>query len=78
METSDRIFTELISSIARRHSEVRELIQVQERAAAALLTQLEVDLAQLRKQDTQLELLLHTDDHIHFLQVTSASDTSAR
>ncbi|XP_041946463.1 E3 ubiquitin/ISG15 ligase TRIM25 [Alosa sapidissima] len=68
METSDRIFTELISSIARRHSEVRELIKAQEEAAAALLAQLEVDLAQLRKQDMQLELLLHTDDHIHFLQ----------
>lgn len=78
METSDRIFTELISSIARRHSEVRELIKVQEQAATALLAQLEMDLAQLRKQDTQLELLLHTDDHIHFLQVMNASDTSCK
>ncbi|KAL2097177.1 hypothetical protein ACEWY4_006384 [Coilia grayii] len=68
METSDKIFTELISSIGRRHCEVRELIKAQERAAAALLVQLETDLAELRKQDAQLELLLHTDDHIHFLQ----------
>ncbi|XP_063076213.1 tripartite motif-containing protein 16 [Engraulis encrasicolus] len=68
METSDKIFTELMSSIGRRHCEVRELIKAQERAAAALLARLQNNLAELRKQDAQLELLLHTDDHIHFLQ----------
>ena len=75
MEDSERIFTELIRSIERRRSEVKELIRDQEKAevsrAEGLLERLEQEIAELRRRDAELEQLSHTEDHIHFLQVTS-------
>ncbi|KAJ8281409.1 hypothetical protein GJAV_G00067350 [Gymnothorax javanicus] len=72
VEDSERIFTELIRSIERRRSEVKELIRAQEKAevsrAEGLLERLEQEIAELRRRDTELEQLSHTDDHIHFLQ----------
>ncbi|XP_041714165.1 tripartite motif-containing protein 16-like [Coregonus clupeaformis] len=78
---SDKIFTELIRSIERRRSEVKELIRAQEKAqvsqAEGLLEQLEQEIAELRKRSTELEQLSHTEDHIHFLQsYQSLSGTS--
>ncbi|XP_029517316.1 E3 ubiquitin-protein ligase TRIM16-like [Oncorhynchus nerka] len=72
VEDSDRIFTELIHSIERRCSEVKELIRDQEKAqvsqADGLLEQLEQEIAELRRRNAELEQLSHTEDHIHFLQ----------
>ncbi|XP_035271001.1 tripartite motif-containing protein 16-like isoform X1 [Anguilla anguilla] len=72
VEDSERIFTELIRSIERRRSEVKELIRDQEKAevsrAEGLLEQLEQEIAELRRRDAELEQLSHTEDHIHFLQ----------
>ncbi|KAG9328794.1 hypothetical protein JZ751_010634, partial [Albula glossodonta] len=72
VEDSERIFTELICSIERRRSEVKELIRDQEKAAVSqaegLLEQLEQEIADLRRRDAELEQLSHTEDHIHFLQ----------
>ncbi|XP_036828052.1 tripartite motif-containing protein 16 isoform X1 [Oncorhynchus mykiss] len=72
VEDSDQIFTELICSIERRSSEVKELIRAQEKAqvsqAEGLLGQLKQEIAELRKRSTELEQLSHTEDHIHFLQ----------
>ncbi|XP_035271056.1 tripartite motif-containing protein 16-like isoform X1 [Anguilla anguilla] len=72
VEDSERIFTELIHSIERRRSEVKELIRDQEKAevsrADVLLEQLEQEIAELRRRDAELEQLSHTEDHIHFLQ----------
>ncbi|XP_071260652.1 E3 ubiquitin/ISG15 ligase TRIM25-like isoform X2 [Salvelinus alpinus] len=74
VEDSDQIFTELIRSIERRRSEVKEQIRAQEKTqvsqAEGLLEQLKQDIAELRKRSTELEQLSHTEDHIHFLQVT--------
>ena len=74
MKDSDQIFTELIRSIERRRSEVKELIRAQEKAqvsqAEGILEQLKQEIAELRKRSTELEQLSHTEDHIHFLQVT--------
>ncbi|XP_029548398.1 tripartite motif-containing protein 16 [Salmo trutta] len=71
-EASDQIFTELIRSIERRSSEVKELIRAQEKAqvseAEGVLEQLKQEIAELRKRSTELEQLSHTEDHIHFLQ----------
>ncbi|XP_029605151.1 tripartite motif-containing protein 16-like [Salmo trutta] len=71
-QDSDQIFTELIRSIERRSSEVKELIRAQEKAqvsqAEGLLEQLKQEIAELRKRSTDLEQLSHTEDHIHFLQ----------
>ncbi|KAJ8278277.1 hypothetical protein GJAV_G00085850 [Gymnothorax javanicus] len=75
VEDSERIFTELIRSIEKRCSEVKELIRDQEKAevsrAEGLLERLEQEIAELRRRDAELEQLSHTEDHIHFLQVTS-------
>ncbi|KAL6468142.1 hypothetical protein MHYP_G00238190 [Metynnis hypsauchen] len=72
LEESERIFTELVCSIERRRTEVKELIRVQERAATAqaeeLLRQLEREIAELKKRDTELGQLVQTEDHISFLQ----------
>eukprot|EP00063_Salmo_salar_P006186 XP_013981021.1 PREDICTED: tripartite motif-containing protein 16-like isoform X2 [Salmo salar] len=72
VEDSDQMFTELIRSIERRSSEVKELIRAQEKAqvsqAEELLEQLKQEIAELRKRSTELEQLSHTEDHIHFLQ----------
>uniref|UniRef100_A0A8C2K2C6 Uncharacterized protein n=1 Tax=Cyprinus carpio TaxID=7962 RepID=A0A8C2K2C6_CYPCA len=71
---SERIFTELIRSIRRSRSEVIQMIRNQEKAevnrAEGLLKQLQQEIDDLRKSDAELKQLLHTDDHIHVLQVT--------
>ncbi|XP_042186518.1 tripartite motif-containing protein 16-like [Oncorhynchus tshawytscha] len=72
VEDSEKIFTELIRFIERRRSEVKKLIRAQEKVhvsqAEGLLEQLKQEIAELRKRNTELEQLSHTEDHIHFLQ----------
>ncbi|XP_035271017.1 tripartite motif-containing protein 16-like isoform X1 [Anguilla anguilla] len=72
VEDSERIFTDLIRSIERRRSEVKELIRDQEKAevsrAEGLLERLEQEIAELRRRDAELEQFSHTEDHIQFLQ----------
>ncbi|XP_062311408.1 E3 ubiquitin/ISG15 ligase TRIM25-like [Osmerus eperlanus] len=72
VEDSERIFTEMIRSIERRRSEVKELIRDQEKAevsrAEAFLERLEQEIAELRRRDAELEQLSHTEDRIQFLQ----------
>ncbi len=74
MEDSERIFTELIRSIEKRRTEVKQLIRDQEQAAVKQaeqrLAQLELELDGLRWKETELKQLSNTDDPIHFLQVT--------
>ncbi|XP_037394129.1 tripartite motif-containing protein 16-like protein [Pygocentrus nattereri] len=87
VEDSERIFTELIRSIEKKRSEVTELIRAQEEAqlsgAEELLEQLEQEIADLKRRDTELEHLSHTEDHIQFLQsfqslcVSSGSEDSS-
>ncbi|KAJ8267948.1 hypothetical protein COCON_G00131200 [Conger conger] len=76
LEESQDIFTELISFIERRHTEVKELIREQEKAvvsqAEGLLEGLEQEIAELRRRDAELERLTHTEDHIDFLQCCQA------
>ncbi|XP_076127556.1 tripartite motif-containing protein 16-like [Alosa pseudoharengus] len=72
VEDSKRVFTEIIRTIERRHSEVTELIRAQEKAqvsrAEGLLKQLEQEIAELKRREAELEQLSHTEDHIHFLK----------
>ncbi|XP_067117579.1 E3 ubiquitin-protein ligase TRIM16-like [Osmerus mordax] len=72
VEDSERIFTELIRSIERRRSEVKDLIRAQQGAAVSqaegLREILEQEIAELRRRDAELEKLSHTEDNIHFLQ----------
>ncbi|CAM4589086.1 unnamed protein product [Leuciscus chuanchicus] len=72
VEDSERIFTELIRSIERSRSEVTQLIRDQEKILISqtevLLKRLEQEIEDLRRRDTELEQLSHTEHHIHFLQ----------
>ncbi|XP_047017244.2 tripartite motif-containing protein 16 [Ictalurus punctatus] len=72
VDESEKIFTEMISSMEKKRSEVKEQIRAQEKAelsrAERLLKQLEQEIADLKRRVTELEQLSHTHDHIHFLQ----------
>ncbi|KAI5607506.1 finTRIM family, member 14 [Silurus asotus] len=72
VEDSEKIFTEMISSMEKKSSEVKEMIKAQEEAelsrAERLLKKLEQEITDLQRRVTELEQLSHTHDHIHFLQ----------
>ncbi|XP_073712784.1 tripartite motif-containing protein 16-like [Misgurnus anguillicaudatus] len=72
VDDTEKIFTQLITSIERRRSKVIQLIRDQEKTAVSeaegLLKRLEQEIDDLRRRDAELEQLSHTDDHISFLQ----------
>ncbi|XP_021326953.2 tripartite motif-containing protein 16 isoform X1 [Danio rerio] len=72
VEDTESIFTELIFSFERSCSEVTQLITDQQKAAEGRaeerLKQLEQEINDLRRRNTELEQLSHTDHHIHFLK----------
>ncbi|XP_029926506.1 tripartite motif-containing protein 16 [Myripristis murdjan] len=72
LDENERIFTELLRSIERKYTDVKEMVRSHERTtvtqAEMLLDRLEEEIILLRKKHTDLEKLSHTDDHIHFLQ----------
>uniref|UniRef100_A0A3P8ZJD9 B box-type domain-containing protein n=1 Tax=Esox lucius TaxID=8010 RepID=A0A3P8ZJD9_ESOLU len=81
VEDSEKVFTELILSIERRCSEVKELIRAQEKTqvsqAEGLLEKLKQEIAELRSRSTELEKFSHIEDDIHFLKgYQSLSSTS--
>ncbi|XP_059395379.1 tripartite motif-containing protein 16-like protein [Carassius carassius] len=80
VEDSERIFTELIRSGMRSHSELIRLIRDQEKTAVSRaegrLERLEQEINDLRRRDAELEQLSHTQDHIQFLQSFSISPES--
>lgn len=73
MEDSDKAFATMMRFIKWKRSEVKELIQDQEKAAVSqaegLLKQVEQEIVELKRRDAKLERFSHTEDHIHFLQV---------
>lgn len=78
MEENERIFTELLLSIERKYNEVKEMIRSHEKSTVTrgeiLLDRIEEEVTLLRKRHNDLEKLSHTDDHIHFLQVSVRQD----
>ncbi|XP_058872749.1 tripartite motif-containing protein 16-like protein [Acipenser ruthenus] len=72
IKESEKIFTELIRSIEKIHTEVIELIGANEKAAVneaeGLMKKLDQEIAELRRRNTELKQLSETEDHIHFLQ----------
>uniref|UniRef100_A0A8C9S9E7 Tripartite motif-containing protein 16-like n=1 Tax=Scleropages formosus TaxID=113540 RepID=A0A8C9S9E7_SCLFO len=73
LEDTESIFGEMMRSVERRRSEVRDLIGAQEKAAIhraeGLQKQAEQEIAELKRRRSELEQILHSGDHIHFLQV---------
>ncbi|XP_028977715.2 E3 ubiquitin-protein ligase TRIM47-like isoform X2 [Esox lucius] len=69
---SERTLTELIRSIEKKRSEVKELIKAQQQAEVSRvrihLRRLEMEVAQLRRRHDELKQLSQTEDHIDFLQ----------
>uniref|UniRef100_A0A8P4KNH5 Tripartite motif-containing protein 16 n=1 Tax=Dicentrarchus labrax TaxID=13489 RepID=A0A8P4KNH5_DICLA len=80
VQTSDKIFDEMISSIKRKHTLAKQLINAREQTAVTqaeeLQLQLEEEIAKLRRRHTELEQLSRTDDHIHFIQTFQSLSTS--
>ncbi|KAL0183619.1 hypothetical protein M9458_019315, partial [Cirrhinus mrigala] len=68
----EKIFTELIRSIERSRSKLRQMIRVQEKTAVSraegLMEKLMQEIDDLRRTHAELEQLSHTNDHIHFLK----------
>uniref|UniRef100_A0A3B4CHH3 Tripartite motif-containing protein 16-like n=1 Tax=Pygocentrus nattereri TaxID=42514 RepID=A0A3B4CHH3_PYGNA len=81
VEDSERIFTELIRSIEKKRSEVTKLIRIQEknqlRQTEELLKNLQQEIDDLKRRNTELEQLSVTEDHIQFLQSFQALSVSA-
>ncbi|XP_045907096.1 finTRIM family, member 67 [Micropterus dolomieu] len=77
-EESDAVFTELIRLIELKRFEVRELIKAQEKMAVSqaeqLLEKLQKEVAELKKNEAELDKLSHTEDHIIFLQSCQSLD----
>ncbi|XP_063068640.1 E3 ubiquitin/ISG15 ligase TRIM25-like [Engraulis encrasicolus] len=87
LDESDKIFSELISFMEQKRSEVTKEIRAQEKAemrrAEGLLEQLEMEIAKLKNRDDEMERLLQIEDHVDFLKSfesccpASVSDTSS-
>ncbi|XP_076846402.1 E3 ubiquitin/ISG15 ligase TRIM25-like isoform X2 [Brachyhypopomus gauderio] len=72
VEESEKLFTELIESVKKIQSQVKELIRAQEitelNHIEELVRNVEQEITDLRRRDAELEKLSLTDDDILFLQ----------
>ncbi len=70
----DEFFSDLICSIERCRTELLEMMDEQQKAAEKqeeeLVEELEQEITSLKMRNTELEQLSHTEDHLHFLQVS--------
>uniref|UniRef100_A0A672QWZ8 Uncharacterized protein n=1 Tax=Sinocyclocheilus grahami TaxID=75366 RepID=A0A672QWZ8_SINGR len=70
------LFTDLIHSIERCQSELLEVMEQKQTAAETqageLIKELEQEITELKRRESELEQLSHTEDHLHLLQVYSS------
>ncbi|KAM9500095.1 E3 ubiquitin-protein ligase TRIM39-like [Clarias gariepinus] len=70
------VFTALIRSIERSQAELLEVMEEKqkaaERQAEGLIKELEQEITVLKRRDTELEQLSHTEDHLDLLQISSS------
>ncbi|XP_030631991.1 E3 ubiquitin-protein ligase TRIM39-like [Chanos chanos] len=70
---SMEVFSALIGCIERSRAELIELMEEKqkaaERQAEGLIKELEQEITELKRRDTELEQLSHSEDHLHLLQV---------
>ncbi|XP_053537879.1 E3 ubiquitin-protein ligase TRIM39 isoform X2 [Ictalurus punctatus] len=73
---SVEVFTALIRSIERSQSELLEVMEEKqkaaERQAEGLIKELEQEITVLKRRDTELKQLSHTEEHLHLLQIYSS------
>ncbi|KAM9384771.1 tripartite motif-containing protein 16-like [Pholidichthys leucotaenia] len=71
VEDSEKIFTEIICLIQKRSSDVKQQIRSQQETEVSrvkdLQEKLEQEMSDLKRKDAELEQLLKTEDHNHFL-----------
>ncbi|XP_049338026.1 E3 ubiquitin-protein ligase TRIM39-like [Astyanax mexicanus] len=74
-EISDsvEVFTALMRSIERSQAELLEVMKEKQKAAEKqaeeFIKDLEQEITELKRRDTELEQLSHTEDHLHLLQI---------
>uniref|UniRef100_A0A4W4EK22 Uncharacterized protein n=1 Tax=Electrophorus electricus TaxID=8005 RepID=A0A4W4EK22_ELEEL len=73
---SVEVFGSLMCSITRNQAELLQVMEEKqkaaERQAEGLIKDLEQEITDLKRRDTELEQLSHTEDHIHLLQMYPA------
>ncbi|CAM4520035.1 unnamed protein product [Leuciscus chuanchicus] len=66
------LFTDLLRSIESCQSELLEVMEqkqkAEEKLAEELIKELELEITELKRRNTELEQLSHTEDHLHLLQ----------
>ncbi|KAF7689728.1 hypothetical protein HF521_013081 [Silurus meridionalis] len=72
LEENEIMFTEMISFMEHKRSEINKLIKAREKVqliqAEQLLDQLEQEITDIQRTVTEIQQLSHTNDHIEFLQ----------
>ncbi|XP_051521561.1 tripartite motif-containing protein 16-like [Myxocyprinus asiaticus] len=72
LEDTEKVFIELMYSLEKKCSEMKDLIRSQEKAdidqAENLHKRLDQELTELRQRDEEIQKLLMTDNQIHFLK----------
>ncbi|XP_049337915.1 E3 ubiquitin-protein ligase TRIM39-like isoform X2 [Astyanax mexicanus] len=70
---SMEIFWALVRCIERSQAELLEVMELKhkaaERQAEELIKELEQEITELKRRDTELEQISHTEDHLHLLQI---------
>ncbi|XP_051956158.1 E3 ubiquitin/ISG15 ligase TRIM25-like, partial [Xyrauchen texanus] len=70
---SVEVFTTLIRSIERCQTEVVEMLEEKQKAAEKqaedLIKELEQEITELKRRNSELEQISHTEDHLHLLQI---------
>ncbi|XP_062285574.1 tripartite motif-containing protein 16-like [Scomber scombrus] len=88
VEDSEKIFTELIRLLQKRSSDVKQQIRSQQETEVSrvkeLQEKLQQEITELKRKDTELKQLLHTEDHNQFLhnypsvsQLSEPTDSSS-
>ncbi|XP_051515175.1 E3 ubiquitin-protein ligase TRIM39-like isoform X2 [Myxocyprinus asiaticus] len=70
---SVEVFTALICSIERCQTEVVEMLEEKQKAAEKqaedLIKELEQEITELKRRNSELDQISHTEDHLHLLQI---------
>lgn len=68
------LFSTLMSTFERSQAELMEVMEMSRRAAEhqadAMIRQLELEVAELRRRESALAELARSDDHIHCIKVS--------
>lgn len=69
------VFSTVFRFMERRQAELVEMIERKQEAAELraerLVAELELEITELESRRSEMERLLHTEDHLHLLQVRS-------